>query len=183
MKLERAKDGFPLTALRELTVLLELKHPNIVEVFEVVVSPKKQVTPHKPAPRSRSRPTDQQFTSYRPATVCCLCNSSLVRQSRPSESASLTERLSLTRSHCLFSCGSPGTHAVALAPALWLDGPATCVDGHAEAVRRCGGAAARRRGAAALRRCCGTAGLWGAVCVVGAVMQLDEAMSRGASGT
>ena len=43
VKLERAREGFPLTALRELTVLLELKHPNIVEVFEVVVSPKKQV--------------------------------------------------------------------------------------------------------------------------------------------
>ena len=52
MKLERAKEGFPLTALRELTVLLELKHPNIVEVFEVVVSPKKQVP--TPSPRTRS---------------------------------------------------------------------------------------------------------------------------------
>uniref|UniRef100_A0A7S0QIZ2 Protein kinase domain-containing protein n=1 Tax=Cryptomonas curvata TaxID=233186 RepID=A0A7S0QIZ2_9CRYP len=43
VKLERAKEGFPLTALRELTVLLELRHANIVDVFEVVVSPKKQV--------------------------------------------------------------------------------------------------------------------------------------------
>jgi cell division cycle 2-like protein len=43
VKLERAREGFPLTALRELTVLLGLKHVNIVEVIEVVVSPKKQV--------------------------------------------------------------------------------------------------------------------------------------------
>jgi len=43
VKLERAREGFPLTALRELTVLLALRHVNIVHVIEVVVSPKKQV--------------------------------------------------------------------------------------------------------------------------------------------
>jgi len=43
VKLERAREGFPLTALRELTVLLALRHENIVHVIEVVVSPKKQV--------------------------------------------------------------------------------------------------------------------------------------------
>ena len=41
VKLERAREGFPLTALRELTVLLALRHINIVHVIEVVVSPKK----------------------------------------------------------------------------------------------------------------------------------------------
>jgi hypothetical protein len=39
----RQREGFPLTALRELTVLLGLRHKNIVDVHEVVVSPKKQV--------------------------------------------------------------------------------------------------------------------------------------------
>ncbi|EKX35058.1 hypothetical protein GUITHDRAFT_118712 [Guillardia theta CCMP2712] len=43
VKLERAIEGFPLTALRELTVLLGLRHPNIVDVIEIVISPKKQV--------------------------------------------------------------------------------------------------------------------------------------------
>ena len=32
-----SRDGFPLTALREVNVLLSLYHPNIVNVTEVVV--------------------------------------------------------------------------------------------------------------------------------------------------
>ena len=38
VKLERAREGFPLTALRELTLLLALRHINVVHVIEVVVS-------------------------------------------------------------------------------------------------------------------------------------------------
>jgi len=37
MKLEREKEGFPLTALREINLLLRLKHPHIIDVKEVVI--------------------------------------------------------------------------------------------------------------------------------------------------
>jgi len=37
MSRDAAKEGFPITALRETNVLLSLKHPNIVEVKEMVV--------------------------------------------------------------------------------------------------------------------------------------------------
>lgn len=36
MKLDREKEGFPITALRELNTLISLKHSNIVQVLEVV---------------------------------------------------------------------------------------------------------------------------------------------------
>ncbi|CAD7701429.1 unnamed protein product [Ostreobium quekettii] len=38
IKQDKAKDGFPLTSLREINILTCLKHPNIVNVSEVVVS-------------------------------------------------------------------------------------------------------------------------------------------------
>uniref|UniRef100_A0A6A7FY80 Cyclin-dependent kinase G-2-like isoform X1 n=3 Tax=Hirondellea gigas TaxID=1518452 RepID=A0A6A7FY80_9CRUS len=37
VKMERTQSGFPITAIREVTLLLALKHPNIVDVREVVV--------------------------------------------------------------------------------------------------------------------------------------------------
>jgi cell division cycle 2-like protein len=37
VKMEKEKEGFPLTALREIHVLLTLHHPNVVPVEEVVV--------------------------------------------------------------------------------------------------------------------------------------------------
>lgn len=37
IKMEREKDGFPVTALREINVLLRLRHPNIITVKEVVM--------------------------------------------------------------------------------------------------------------------------------------------------
>ena len=37
IKMEKEKDGFPLTALREVTTLLNLQHKNIVQMNEVVV--------------------------------------------------------------------------------------------------------------------------------------------------
>ncbi|KAL6779722.1 CDKH1 [Auxenochlorella protothecoides x Auxenochlorella symbiontica] len=37
VKLDKERDGFPLTALREINILLSLRHPNIVNVSEVVV--------------------------------------------------------------------------------------------------------------------------------------------------
>jgi CTD kinase subunit alpha len=35
--MERTQCGFPITAIREVTLLLALNHPNIVDVREVVV--------------------------------------------------------------------------------------------------------------------------------------------------
>ena len=37
VKLDKEKDGFPLTALREVNILLSFHHANIVDVKEVVV--------------------------------------------------------------------------------------------------------------------------------------------------
>jgi len=37
VKMEKEKEGFPLTSLREINILLSLRHPNIVNVTEVVV--------------------------------------------------------------------------------------------------------------------------------------------------
>jgi hypothetical protein len=34
-------DGFPITSLREIKILLELNHPNIIKLKEVVVGYKK----------------------------------------------------------------------------------------------------------------------------------------------
>ena len=36
MKLGREKEGFPITSIREINLLLSLKHPYIVNVREVV---------------------------------------------------------------------------------------------------------------------------------------------------
>lgn len=36
LKLDKEKEGFPITALRELSTLISLKHPNVVNVKEVV---------------------------------------------------------------------------------------------------------------------------------------------------
>lgn len=38
IKMEKEKDGFPLTSIREINVLLNFHHRNIVMVDEVVVS-------------------------------------------------------------------------------------------------------------------------------------------------
>jgi len=37
VKMEKEKEGFPLTSLREIAILLSLRHPNVVNVTEVVV--------------------------------------------------------------------------------------------------------------------------------------------------
>lgn len=43
VKMEREREGFPLTALREVQILLAFHHPNIVNVVEVVVGPQESV--------------------------------------------------------------------------------------------------------------------------------------------
>ena len=37
VKMEKEREGFPLTALREVNILLSFHHPNIVNVSEMVV--------------------------------------------------------------------------------------------------------------------------------------------------
>jgi hypothetical protein len=37
IKMEKERDGFPVTSLREINILLCLKHENIVNVSEVVM--------------------------------------------------------------------------------------------------------------------------------------------------
>ena len=39
--MEHEKEGFPITALREIKMLQKLKHPNITELLEIVTSKKK----------------------------------------------------------------------------------------------------------------------------------------------
>jgi cyclin-dependent kinase 10 len=40
VRMEKEKEGFPITALRELTILKRLRHPHIVDMVEVVVGAK-----------------------------------------------------------------------------------------------------------------------------------------------
>ena len=42
MKMEKEQEGFPVTALRELTLLARMKHPHIVRLEEVVVGLKQE---------------------------------------------------------------------------------------------------------------------------------------------
>jgi cell division cycle 2-like protein len=37
LKMEKEKDGFPITSLREINTLLISQHPNVVTVREIVV--------------------------------------------------------------------------------------------------------------------------------------------------
>jgi hypothetical protein len=37
MRMEKENDGFPISALRESSILLTMRHPNIVTLQEVVV--------------------------------------------------------------------------------------------------------------------------------------------------
>ncbi|XP_010767697.1 cyclin-dependent kinase 10 [Notothenia coriiceps] len=37
VRMDKEKDGVPISSLREITLLLRLRHPNIVELKEVVV--------------------------------------------------------------------------------------------------------------------------------------------------
>lgn len=37
LKMEKEKEGFPITSLREVDILLKMQHPNIVTVREIVV--------------------------------------------------------------------------------------------------------------------------------------------------
>lgn len=40
IKMDREKEGFPITSLREIRVLMTYKHPNVVDVKEIVVGTK-----------------------------------------------------------------------------------------------------------------------------------------------
>lgn len=39
MKLNQADEGIPSTAIREISILKELRHPNVVHLFEVITEP------------------------------------------------------------------------------------------------------------------------------------------------
>lgn len=36
VRLENEKEGFPITAVREIKILRQLNHPNVVKLFEIV---------------------------------------------------------------------------------------------------------------------------------------------------
>lgn len=38
LKLEREREGFPITSLREIRALMQARHPNIVNIREIVAS-------------------------------------------------------------------------------------------------------------------------------------------------
>jgi cyclin-dependent kinase 12/13 len=40
VRLENEKDGFPITAVREIKILRQLNHPNIVNLREIVTDKK-----------------------------------------------------------------------------------------------------------------------------------------------
>ena len=40
IKMEKEREGFPVTSIREINVLLNFHHLNIVPVWEIVVNPK-----------------------------------------------------------------------------------------------------------------------------------------------
>ena len=37
MRIEKPKDGFPISSIREINILRQLKHPNVVEFKEIAV--------------------------------------------------------------------------------------------------------------------------------------------------
>lgn len=43
MKFENNSEGIPSTAIREISLLRELKHPNIVRLFDVIAPKEKQL--------------------------------------------------------------------------------------------------------------------------------------------
>ena len=51
IKMDKHQDGFPLTSIREINILLSFHHPNIVEVSEV----RSTAPPAPPLPRDRRR--------------------------------------------------------------------------------------------------------------------------------
>jgi cyclin-dependent kinase 12/13 len=38
IKMDNDKEGFPITAMREIKILKQLKHPNIVNLVEIITS-------------------------------------------------------------------------------------------------------------------------------------------------
>jgi cyclin-dependent kinase 12/13 len=43
--MDQEKEGFPITAMREIKILKRLNHPNIVKLKEVVTSKRKIIMP------------------------------------------------------------------------------------------------------------------------------------------
>lgn len=38
MRMDNEKEGFPITAIREIKILMSLEHPNVVRLKEIVTS-------------------------------------------------------------------------------------------------------------------------------------------------
>lgn len=56
LKLERETDGFPITSLREIQTLMASKHPNVVNIREIVMGDTlKEYVPPPPPPPSLAR--------------------------------------------------------------------------------------------------------------------------------
>lgn len=43
IRMESEKDGFPITAMREIKLLQTLRHPNVVRLHEIMVSKGKPI--------------------------------------------------------------------------------------------------------------------------------------------
>ena len=43
LRLEKEKEGFPVTALREIKILKKLRHPNLGKLEEIVISKRKRI--------------------------------------------------------------------------------------------------------------------------------------------
>jgi serine/threonine protein kinase len=73
LKLDRdAKDGFPLTSLREINVLLNLKHRNLVDLMEVVSNKKHFFIVMEYLPHDLRALMDGMPQPFRPSEVKCL---------------------------------------------------------------------------------------------------------------
>lgn len=73
LKMDRlGKDGFPLTALREINVLLNLKHPNLTDLKEVVYNKNSFFIVMEYLPHDLRALMDAMTQPFRPSEIKCL---------------------------------------------------------------------------------------------------------------
>lgn len=66
VRLENEKEGFPITAVREIKILRQLNHPNIVNLMEIVTDKQKALDFRNDKGNTLSRP----YTGHTCPTVC-----------------------------------------------------------------------------------------------------------------